>query len=387
VSGVNEVNLGDVASVVRTTVEPGDIREGTLYVGLENITTGGKFTGVVGLNPGGVASTKFIFSENEVLFGKLRPYLAKIARPSFGGVCSTDILPISPGPELDRDYLAHFLLKPATVSLAAQRATGANLPRLSPKELERFRLPLPSLREQRRIAEVLDAVDTLRTRRRQAVAFLDELTRSIFVEIFGDQNGNPKLWPIRSIEDVCSLTVDCVNRTAPIVDYKTPFKMIRTTNVKAGKVDLSNVRYVEESTFVRWNRRATPRRGDVLLTREAPVGESGILNSDAQVFLGQRLMLYRPSPEKTTSEYLLASFQSPFLKKQFARHGSGSTVKHLPLPACRSFDIVVPPLSLQQAFSIRIQAVESLKASCLTHLAHLDAFFASLQDRAFKGEL
>lgn len=386
-SGINEVALGDVASVVRTTIEPGDIREGTLYVGLENITPGGKFTGVVGLNPGGVASTKFIFSENEVLFGKLRPYLAKIARPRFGGVCSTDILPISPGPKLDRDYLAHFLLQPATVSLAAQRATGANLPRLGPKELEGFRLPLPSLREQRRIAGVLDAADTLRTRRRRAVAFLDELTRSIFVEIFGDQSGNPKHWPIQSIEDVCSLTIDCVNRTAPSVDYKTPFKMIRTTNVKAGEVDLSNVRYVEESTFVRWNRRATPRRGDVLLTREAPVGESGILDSDAQVFLGQRLMLYRPNSEKVTSEYLLASFQSPFLKKQFTRHGSGSTVKHLPLPACRSFDIVVPPLSLQQAFSIRIQAVDSLKVSCLTHLAHIDGLFACLRDRAFKGEL
>lgn len=70
--------------------------------------------------------------------------------------------------------------------------------------------------------------------------------------------------------------MDCVNKTAPIVDEPTSYKMIHTTNVKAGKLDLSSVRYVTADTFKVWNRRATPMVGDVLLTREAPLGEASM---------------------------------------------------------------------------------------------------------------
>lgn len=255
------------------------------------------------------------------------------------------------------------------------------------KYLKREVVPIPPLPEQRRIAAILDQAETLRTQRRAALAQLDSLTQSIFLDMFGDSRTNPKLWPTEGVDSVCELIVDCVNRTAPIVDEPTPYKMIRTTNVKAGKVDLSSVRYVTAATFKVWNRRATPTIGDVLLTREAPLGEAGILVTNDSVFLGQRLMLYRPSQTRLTAEYLLHSFLSPFLQDQFERHGSGSTVKHLSLPACRAFVLRIPPLPLQQTFATRIQAIEALKATHRSALTALDALFASLQQRAFVGQL
>jgi type I restriction enzyme S subunit len=264
---------------------------------------------------------------------------------------------------------------------------GGSLLRARPAFVAGISVPLPPLEEQRRIAAILDQAETLRTQRRQALAHLDTLTQSLFLDMFGDPRKNPKLWPTAGVESVCELIVDCVNRTAPIVEEQTPYKMIRTTNVKAGKVDLSSVRYVTADTFKVWNRRATPIVGDVLLTREAPLGEAGILDRNDRVFLGQRLMLYRPAKAHLVSEYLLHSFLSPFLQDQFERHGSGSTVKHLPLPACRAFELRMPPLPLQQTFATRIQAIEALKATHRTALAQLDALFASLQQRAFSGEL
>ncbi|MFN2397214.1 MAG: restriction endonuclease subunit S [Gemmatimonadaceae bacterium] len=265
---------------------------------------------------------------------------------------------------------------------------AAAVPGLNREDAYRQEFLLPSLDEQRRIAQVLDSVDALRAKRRAAIALLDDLAQSAFLDIFGSySDGTAESWPIRSVEDVCTLVVDCVNRTAPTVDYETPYKMIRTTNVKLGKIDLSVVRYVNRETFLKWNRRATPRKGDVILTREAPVGEAGILNTNDQVFLGQRLMLYRVDPAKMTAEYLLAAFRSPYLQRQFDKHGSGSTVKHLPLPACRGFRIPAPPLELQVKFERRIRRIHSLKAAHEAHLAELDALFASLQHRAFRGEL
>ena len=128
-SGLPTVALQDVAMIEREIIDASAIEDGTVYVGLENIESGGNFAGVREVGSGELASSKFAFTARHLLFGKLRPYLAKIARPTFAGICSTDILPVLPGPELDRDYLAHFLLKPETVALAHSRASGANLPR------------------------------------------------------------------------------------------------------------------------------------------------------------------------------------------------------------------------------------------------------------------
>src|SRR4051794_26719236 len=99
-TGADQVRLGDVATIERLSVAPSEIREGELYVGLENIKSGGDFNGVAAVSNGQLASNKFRFSAAHVLFGKLRPYLAKVARPDFSGICSTDILPIRPGPRL-----------------------------------------------------------------------------------------------------------------------------------------------------------------------------------------------------------------------------------------------------------------------------------------------
>lgn len=288
---------------------------------------------------------------------------------------------------LDSRFLYHVIQSvefQTQLDRAANKSSQAGVYLGKLNELE---IPLPAVPEQRRIAAILDQADALRAKRREALALLDSLTQSIFIEMFGDPISNPKKWPTANIQDVCELIVDCVNRTAPVVDVPTPFKMIRTSNVKTGKVNLSDVRYVTEETFTRWNRRATPRRGDILLTREAPVGEAGILESDEPVFLGQRLMLYRANTNLITPHYLLFSFLSQFLENQFSTHGSGSTVKHLPLPACRSFQVLLPALEAQNEFSLQVQALEKLRAHECDALEQLDALFASLQHRAFRGEL
>jgi type I restriction enzyme S subunit len=124
------VSLSEVAVIERDIVDPAAIEAGTTYVGLENIESGGRFVGVRPVDAGELASSKFAFTPQHLLYAKLRPYLAKIARPDFDGICSTDILPVLPGPDVDRAYLAWLLLRPEMVALASSRATGANLPRL-----------------------------------------------------------------------------------------------------------------------------------------------------------------------------------------------------------------------------------------------------------------
>jgi len=153
-------------------------------------------------------------------------------------------------------------------------------------------------------------------------------------------------WIYQSIESLCSLIVDCVNRTAPIVDYVTPFRMIRTANIKEGRIDLTDVNYVTEEVYQRWTRRAVPQFGDVVLTREAPLGEVGMI-LEPGVFLGQRLVMYRADPTKANPRFLLYSLMSDYGQQQIKALGGGSTVEHMRVPDTKKLLIFGPSISEQ----------------------------------------
>jgi type I restriction enzyme S subunit len=158
--------------------------------------------------------------------------------------------------------------------------------------------------------------------------------------------------PRIKISELCELIVDCVNKTAPSLEYETPFKMIRTPNIKNGVVNLNGCRSVTQETYEKWTRRATVDEGDILLTREAPMGEVGLVNFQETVFLGQRIMQYRVNPSKLDSDFLLYAFLSSDLQYQFRRHdSSGSIVSHIKVPDCSEFEISLPTLVEQKKIS------------------------------------
>lgn len=128
--------------------------------------------------------------------------------------------------------------------------------------------------------------------------------------------------------------------------------MLRTMNVRNGRVNLDECKFVEKEVFKKWTRRASVLSGDVLLTREAPMGEVGMIREDENLFLGQRLMQYRANPDVLDSRFLLYSFLSPALQHQFSMHeGSGSVVSHIRVPDCSRFVLKLPPLAEQKAIA------------------------------------
>lgn len=166
-------------------------------------------------------------------------------------------------------------------------------------------------------------------------------------------------WPQVRIAECCDLIVDCVNKTAPVVDYKTPYRMIRTTNVRGGFIDLQDCKFVTEDTFRTWTRRAAVLDGDVILTREAPIGEVGLVRGNQTIFLGQRLMQYRARRSILDPRFLCYAFLSPQLRHQFGAHeGSGSVVSHIRVGDCSNFRVPVPPLSKQVEIADLLGAID-----------------------------
>ena len=152
------VRLGDVVSVDSRTARPEEFQTTDIYVGLDNIGPDGVLENLEATDATTLKSNKSRFDASHVLFGKLRPYLVNVARPDRPGICSTDILTIRPGEVMSRDFLYWWLRRPSTIERATELSTGATLPRISPKALLEFEVPLPSPETQERIAALLDEV-------------------------------------------------------------------------------------------------------------------------------------------------------------------------------------------------------------------------------------
>lgn len=388
-TATTQVALGEVASIIRKAVDPGEIATGTPYVGLDNIVPQGGLNGVTKVAAGDLESTKFAFTRRDVLFGKLRPYLAKIARPDFGGVCSTDILPIRPGAALDRDYLAHYLALPLTVSLASQRAAGANLPRLSPKELERFRLPLPPLNEQRRIARVLDAADGLRTKRRCVLKHLAALLESTFTSMFGDPTRPGTRWTRLALRDVTAeIRIGPFGTALHRSDYvEGGVPVINPMHIRAGGIRpdpryaVSLAKHAELASH-------HLQQGDVILGRRGEMGRCAVVQHEhAGMICGTGSIVLRPAPKIAEPIFLQALLSSPGARESLAALSSGVTMANLNRSQVGDLRVGVPPLVLQTMYSVLTGKVRTLRRTGHASAAHLETLFASLQHRAFAGEL
>ena len=181
------VQLGEVARIDRRAASTAECL--TLpFVGLEHVESHtGNFSRDFVRKPEALLATKFRFGPKHVLYGKLRPYLNKVALPDFEGVCTTEILPLLPNAaELDRGFLYGLLLSPPFVRWASLRVSGANLPRLDPGTMEEFTFRLPTLPEQRRIAGLLEQADRLRRTRRYALELSDTFLPATFKSLFGN---------------------------------------------------------------------------------------------------------------------------------------------------------------------------------------------------------
>lgn len=169
----------------------------------------------------------------------------------------------------------------------------------------------------------------------------------------------PEDWVVVRAIDVCDLVVDCKNRTPPFVG-ESPYCVVRTPNVRDGQFVLADLRFTDEASFRAWTERAVPRLGDIMITREAPLGEVCPVPADRKVCLGQRMMLYRPSAAKLDSDYLLYALQSTQVRGALLRKIGGSTVGHARVDDIRFLEIPLPPLREQRAIADALRDVDAL---------------------------
>ena len=167
-------------------------------------------------------------------------------------------------------------------------------------------------------------------------------------------------WKIYKISELCSDIIDCVNKTAPISEVPTPYKMLRTSDIRNGFINTDNLNSVTGETFEKWTRRGKLQRGDIIFTREAPLGEAAIVRDAENYFLGQRLVLYRADPTACDNRFLLYAFLNHETKQSIIAKGNGATVLHLRVPECGNIEIKAPDIKIQKRIGNILSAYDDL---------------------------
>jgi type I restriction enzyme, S subunit len=282
------------------------------------------------------------------------------------------------------DYL-YWWLKCNTKKLQFM-GTGATFKELSKATIERLTLPCPPLEEQKRIAGILDAAEDLRQKRQRSLELLDELKQSIFIDMFGDIGKNKKIFQIGKIRDLVTKTQYGTSAKA-FEDGALP--ILRMGNITYnGSIDLSNLKFIDisEKDLPKY----TVRRGDILFNRtnsKELVGKTTVVETDEKFAFAGYLVRARVN-EKATPEFVSGYLNSPFGKALLA-HECNAIVGQANINAEKMKDlpIMIPPLILQQEFSMKLAKLKEFRNKVLTSSDHTSELFTSLQHKAFAGEL
>ena len=327
-----------------------------------------------------------LVSTGDILVSTVRPNLngvAKVNSEFDGATASTGFCVLRPQVgRMSSSYLFHWVKSPQFVADMVTKATGASYPAVSDRIIFESLIPAPPLPEQRRIAAILDQADALRAKRREALAQLDSLPQSIFIEMFGDPVANPKGWPIRKFSDVGSLDRGASKhrpRNAPEL-LGGAYPLIQTGEIANcdGYVRSHDASYSE---FGLRQSKLWPK-GTLCITIAANIAKTGILTFDA-CFPDSVVGFKAEKPE--TVEFVRVWLS--FLQKALEAAAPESAQKNINLAILRDLNIPFPPISLQTKFADRVSATEVLKDTHRAAMAELDTLFASLQHRAFQGEL
>jgi type I restriction enzyme S subunit len=365
-----------------------------------------------------------------------------------GWLCGTGSVVVRSTGAASAQFLQRYLSAPTTVAALEGDSVGSTMVNLNQKILLSLPLGLPPLPEQQRIADKLDTVlarvDAVNVRLARVAPLLKRFRQSVLAAATSgrltadwrqtnhaaepaspliariqeaklawcDKNSNhnevsrvskrassfvgcssaiglPAEWVLAKLEDLVLMVVDCHNKTAPYANTGIP--LIRTSNVRDGDFQWEDLRFVDDEVYRHWSKRCTPEAGDLIFTREAPMGEVAIIPAGKTLCLGQRTMLIRPLSDLVSAQFIRVAVMSPAFKAYSAELAVGTGVKHLRVGDVSELQIALPGHAEQTEIVRRVELLfgfaDRLEARLQAAQTASARLTPSLLAKAFRGEL
>lgn len=328
-----------------------------------------------------------IVKAGDVLVSTVRPNLNAVAQvPAAldGATASTGFTVLRPNEKLDSRYLFHWVTNPAFVADMVRKATGASYPAVSDRIVRESLIPLPPLPEQRRIAAILDKADALRAKRREAIAKLDQLLQSVFLEMFGDPVTNPKGWATRRFTDVGVWKSGATPSKSNDEFWSGTVPWVSPKDMKVNVIRNAQD-HVSEAAFAATSlKRIDPGhllivvRG-MILAHSFPTAINAV-----PIAINQDMKAIMPADE-IEAVYLKAAVESLKARILSGVSSAGHGTRRLDTRDAAEVMIPVPPRDLQARFKTISVMIADMKGRQLDQVQHSDRLFSAIQADAFTG--
>lgn len=255
--------------------------------------------------------------------------------------------------------------------------TGAIVPKLTQKALVNIDIPVPPMNEQQQIVAELDLLSGMIEKQKAQIEELDKLSQSIFYDMFGDPVTNEKGWEVKKMQEISSSKIGLTYKPADVVEDGTI--VLRSGNIQENAIDLNDI--VRVSTPIKdglW-----VEDGDILMcTRNGSfrlVGKVAMIKDlPERMTYGAFMTIIRSK----YNHYLFAYFKTPAFRAQLGCAGT-ATINQITVKMLNEISVPVPPLSLQQEFAAKIEAIEAMKAKVRQSLKESETLFNSRMDYYF----
>ncbi|AQY37368.1 restriction endonuclease subunit S [Bacillus thuringiensis] len=398
-----------------TTLRNEKINENTElpYVGLENIESKtGMYFGIDSTNNVEVEGISNKFYENDVLFGKLRPYLAKCILSDFEGICTTELLVMKVKEQkLSEKYLKYLLLSPKFIDLVNSSTYGSKMPRANWGFIKNIEIPVPELAVQKRIENFIEnktiEIDELIVEKEQLIQLLEEKRQSIITEaVTKGLNPNVKMkdsgveWIDEIPEQWEKTRLDFIARVKARLGWKglkadeyvdKGYIFLSTPNLKSRNIDFENVNYITEERYVE-SPEIMLEKGDVLLAKDgSTLGITNVVRElPSKATVNSSIAVLRPK-ELIDSIYFYYYLSSTYIQDIINQIKGGMGVPHLFQADIKKFPVILPPLCEQKEIAKyideQVENLDSLIETIKVQIQNLKDYRQSLIYEAVTGKI
>jgi type I restriction enzyme S subunit len=283
-------------------------------------------------------------------------------------------------------YIGKFLQ--SKFKYLRDNCTGATIPHIQKQVLLNLIIPLPLLETQEKIVDVLDKAQELINKRKEQIEKLEEFIQSVFLDMFGYIARNTKQWTSEKLGENTLLVSSGSTPKGGSKSYLSEgIPLIRSQNILMNKIDFDNIAYISDETHNKM-RRSHVYYNDVLLNiTGASIGRIAVYKNKEKVAnVNQHVCIIRLN-QKINPYYLSFTIATPYFQNLINKQNAGATRQALNYSQIKEFDILIPPIDLQNKFASIVEKTEQQKELLQKSLTEMENNFNSLMHRAFKGDL
>lgn len=293
---------------------------------------------------------------------------------------------IRPKDNINSRYLNLFITSGQGRHLISSIVKGIHL---YPKDVLRLPIPLPPLDQQKKIAAILDTADAYRQKTKALIEKYDQLTQSLFLEMFGDPVSNPRGWESKSLGNLLEITSSKRIFKDEYVEHGIPFYRTKEiVELSRGK-EISLELFISESRYDEIKSKyELPKIGDILLSAVGTIGVMWTVDTEEPFYFKDGNLVWLKSSALTDVNpvYLRMTLEH-LIEYEKYKLAEGGAYNALTIAKLKEFDVLLAPFELQKLFADRLKAIKAQKAIAQQELDKADELFNSLLQRAFKGEL